>query len=689
MVCHIRQGSAERGVTLPFPFIYRKNFTKSQKEDNDRIRKRFFQKMFPVENGYNGQVVFAELRSYEKDGKERDYMKCTHYENQIRIKAGEWQNRNFDSRVNHYMTCNTMCSNRYKSEDLFSYKNYVLDLDIHENIDPEIRLRRINKAARIIQGSFCTEEIPLPNAIVFTGRGLQLWWCIQQMSYTCTKAYQAFGRYLAGKAKEILDDGFTDPSCRKYGVSGKAMINIDKDSLGGSGGLFRVPLTYNTRAESYGDLLFLHENRLNVIEYVGKFVYPDHDQWEVNGETKRQTPNPRGPVAGTGGFQAPYDGDGSRGQQYQSFAATNAVREKFLFQLLESRLQNGTYGKTGYRNTMVFALYNCIVHTMGEGKAMEHVARMNRMFPVPLTDQELSGCIGRKRYTFTTAYLLEFLAVTEEELQTFDFRQNSGKKKNPGTRPYHFSTVEQRMDACELARAGLNKTEIASRTGLHPMTVTRILADNGIQTKLEEKAKLRQGRDRKIRKAIRSGMQNKAIVEKYGVSPSVVSQVKRKMRKEDAAKAGKKKEKEEERKRRKEERERKKEKDRQELEARKQQVARMYREGQPVRAIQRETRFSYVAIWEILTGAGIADPIHLRNMVRVKNIRKQIRKLIREGAGFRAVREAFADTCLSKEWLGETYAELLSVHTRKLQAARRKDRIQRGVLAGNALPVFA
>ena len=73
---------------------------------------------------------------------------------------------------NYYITANSFkIPNSRQEKDLFSLHNIVIDIDVHNCINPFPELK---KAEKIISTHLQKINFPLPNSIHWTGRGLQL-----------------------------------------------------------------------------------------------------------------------------------------------------------------------------------------------------------------------------------------------------------------------------------------------------------------------------------------------------------------------------------------------------------------------------------------------------------------------------------------------------------------------------------
>lgn len=457
--------------------------TAAEKKQDDVKRMEFFRAAYPENDTYHGHIVFGKKKEWtDPSGCRHRTVSAVRYDDINHFSDGSFSFQ-FDGRTDYYMTPNSMCSNHPDRDSVFSFHALVMDLDLH-GWDPSAILPEVNDAAsRILDLSGFSGSFPQPNAMVFTGRGLQLWWFVEQMSYKMVCAYRMFGQFMKAKVADALKGKF------RVRLSPCAM-EVDQTSSGNISGYYRVPLTYNTAAGCYGGLLLLHKDRIDVPSFCRAYC-PKNDAPRF----KKSSPN------------APGD-----------YAAYNMARRNALFRLAESRIASGVWGKSGFRNDIIYAMYNCVVHTKGDDGALEDVHAMNRMFPCPMLDKELSStlCSSRREpYFFSGAYLLEFLGVTDEERKTCGFPSGGGNGRREKKNCFSHVSKEQKETVCRLCADGKTKAGISRETGISASTVGRILGAAGLKTQKEIQLD-------KARKMILRGASNERIQAKTGMSRSAV-----------------------------------------------------------------------------------------------------------------------------------------------------------------------
>lgn len=134
-------------------------------------------------------------------------------------------------------------------ENLYALQSIVLDIDCHaERYCKSLRTRRIDAMAYyLVHDAFDDYGLPEPNQIVFTGRGLQVWWNHESMSARSSlNTWKSIVRCFIEIAKKVIDaHSEDDPMESLRGLS------VDEQASLNPVGLFRIPGTYNSKARTY------------------------------------------------------------------------------------------------------------------------------------------------------------------------------------------------------------------------------------------------------------------------------------------------------------------------------------------------------------------------------------------------------------------------------------------------------
>ena len=132
----------------------------------------------------------------------------------------------------YYITANAFSGICRDYVSLFSLHNIVIDIDCHGDVSEADRSHVIHHILQKYRDYAYTADVDVPNTIVQTGRGLQMWWAIQPVSAKCEWAYRATADKLAAQTNRFLQ---TDPYTSKY------ISRIDAAPTNNLAGYFRLP----------------------------------------------------------------------------------------------------------------------------------------------------------------------------------------------------------------------------------------------------------------------------------------------------------------------------------------------------------------------------------------------------------------------------------------------------------------
>lgn len=156
------------------------------------------------------------------------------------------------ARRDYYITANTVTGANRLSVDLFSTNNIVIDVDCHDDRNPGDLPHLVESFIWLAgQDLWSDGIIPPPNSIVCTGRGVQFWWALKpnyaKSLFRYNTIKDTFMYHL-----EVLLETYSE----KFGG-----FSVDRGASVNPVGYFRLPMTYNTKAQCYGALEILHSER--------------------------------------------------------------------------------------------------------------------------------------------------------------------------------------------------------------------------------------------------------------------------------------------------------------------------------------------------------------------------------------------------------------------------------------------
>lgn len=353
------------------------------------------------------------------------------------------------TKLDYYITANTVKGTDRKREDLFGLQNIVIDVDWHSH-------RNASDLAQLFvwyakRDLWNTGVIPKPNSIVYTGRGVQLWWAIVPCYggkgydislYHHNKIKNTFMNHL-----EALIDRYSEELEEP---------DFDRGPSSNLVGYFRIPCTFNTKAGRYGSLEILHTERYDQRELT---LIPDL-------ETEDDTVEERGQV-----LMSDSDREVLRG--YSTLGARRIMRLIKLRSLRDSEIGSE---KRDYYN---FIVYNALRMSFDHEEAMIRLRLFNAGFKQPMSESELENCVGTAKkkggYKCGNAKLIEWLEITPDEQYTIGLfvvrkKPNASRDEVRSALKADRDIKIQRMKA-----DGVSQAEIARILGIGKNTVYRVL----------------------------------------------------------------------------------------------------------------------------------------------------------------------------------------------------------------------
>lgn len=372
-------------------------------------------------------------------------------------------------RLDYYITANTVSGVNRTVDGLFGLQNIVIDIDCHEMDKQSAAPFLIQKFIwRCERDLWSATELPRPNSIVYTGRGVQLWWAIEPCHASCRFYYDKIKTGLIDRFELLLNEYEED-------LEG---LQIDHAASNNPVGYFRLPGTYNTTAKRYGTFEVLSEKRYNTHELAG-YITPLP-------RTERRT-------------EAPKPSQSVPMQECDIIVLHNnySTGANRVMQLIKLRnLRNNEVGAET-RNNLCFSVYNALRMSYNHDEAMERVRAYNEGFKRPMTERELEHtiCSAKRKggYKYTNESLIELLDITPQEQDIIGLHPFNGTYK-----PWSHAKPNATRDAVRKARKddrndkiialhhkGVSQAQTARILGISRNTVARVLKEWSAQKDLE------------------------------------------------------------------------------------------------------------------------------------------------------------------------------------------------------------
>lgn len=336
----------------------------------------------------------------------------------------------------YYITANTMSAGTRDNSNIYALHNIVIDIDNHGGADPAKLQHQYNTITEYYRfkemdasGDF------IPNTIVFTGRGFQLWYAIEQVSYKRIDIYETLTGEIIKQVEQLLKD-HTDT------LEG---LELDAGASRNAAGLFRAPWSYNRKAGARAQFTILHDDYINTMEEAKRIRARDNTEKIINYKTALNSAD------------------------LQATKRTNSI-----IQLV--KLRQGK-GETIRRNNILFCI-SCIWGKVcrDDMEIMERVRYVNRLFTEPMTEKELNITMKTaliKRYSAKNRTIIEKLEITEQEQETINFYPGNNREQERAKKREEKASRDKQV--IKLYENGATQENIAAALNISRRTVCNIL----------------------------------------------------------------------------------------------------------------------------------------------------------------------------------------------------------------------
>ena len=353
-----------------------------------------------------------------------------------------------------YITANTLTRKDRKTENLFSLKNIVIDIDCHNSeLDDYDRNELLEDFLFRIKRDL---ELPPFNIIHFTGRGLQLWYCLEEIAGVWSFLYKDTVEKIIDILETLKEEY---PDFEQLNIDG-----ISKNLVG----FFRLFETYNTKT-----------GRRSIIEIQN---YEKYDLSELNQSIPRVKK-----FAQNTSLQASIQND---------YIAFNHKRIDFIKWLIAYR--NAPVGAE-MRDKLLLLFYNSCIRVMSREMAKAYTLKLNREFKIPLERTEnIFTYIDQKGFlNFKNETFCMFLELNEIERHKYMEQKGSHYTRDKMRR---LAKEERNRRILELHKAGKTHLDIAEILNISRKTVSTVIKANIKQlTSDEKKAKIIEYREKGLK----------------------------------------------------------------------------------------------------------------------------------------------------------------------------------------------
>lgn len=312
------------------------------------------------------------------------------------------------SKSDYYISANCTTTVKRQKTALFATQNLVIDIDCHhdliENQEKETLLEEF-----LIRFHEFPDLIPPPHSIVWTGRGLQLWWAIDPIHGKCLPFYNNVKKYFLHVIQYILEEYKLD------------LLTLDKSASLNPVGVFRLPGTNNPTARRKVRLERTAVKKPYVLQDLEKIMEANKQDFAfvpsptfTEKNSKQENKRLRNCLTEKDPFLSHYeDQDISLLSQLNSFTY---FRTKQLIQL---RYLRNSPKSLEQRNNFSLLMYSALRSSLPHAQAWERLLIFNQGFKEPLTNSALENVISTAKYKdgykFSNEKVVDFLQITPEE----------------------------------------------------------------------------------------------------------------------------------------------------------------------------------------------------------------------------------------------------------------------------------
>lgn len=459
----------------------------------------------------NGGYASYSLGSLTNDGRKKWRDNLTDSVEQLNIYRA-------DNRMdcNNYLSVSTFKNGKTRSEwNVKEVKRLYVDMDAHEN---PINYDEAKVLANyMLDNWFDEEELPEPNYIVFSGRGLQILFTLNGCDNVPEwKQYQSALLNICQKLLENL---------KNHSLSEASDVvvehNVSIDDLKDAARVMRVPDTTNQKQNVEAKLLYENEaNEYTLNELNTNYTAFSNDNLVTIEEKKKSKSKDKKKKVKSEPSErdvdmSRIDMDGKQVVDPNFLKIIKSTIKPRLYDLETLiRLRNEAGKNDGYRNNLI-AIYIPTLVSCGckNEDVIKEAHRVNSLFKKPLKKAEvndwLNSCLRKKEivtadgnkgvsrvyYRFYTNTIINKLQIAKEEQEKMQVLCSEALKKkrsrekqkdvqNANRREvYAKKTADKRKEKeernnriHELAGEGMSVRQIAKQLGVNASTVSRVLS---------------------------------------------------------------------------------------------------------------------------------------------------------------------------------------------------------------------
>lgn len=315
------------------------------------------------------------------------------------------------SKSDYYISANSTTSLKRKKEDLFALQNIVIDLDCHSDLFSTEEKNDMLETFLFRFKEF-DDLIPSPHSIVWTGRGLQLWWSLDAFHSKCQHLYHGIKDYFETVIDLVLEEYPSELS----------NLTLDLVASNNDVGLFRLPGSRNPKARREVFIERTEVKERYTLQYLLDVIEEHKEEldftplYQQNFSFKNLNKKLRNSLKENDPFAALYEPE-----DLKLLEGASSFTYFRIKQLLQLRFHRDNERGAEERNNYSLLVYSALRASFSHIEAWKRLQFFNKGFKQPMTEAELNNVISSAQYKdgykFRNRAVLKFLNITNEEQQ--------------------------------------------------------------------------------------------------------------------------------------------------------------------------------------------------------------------------------------------------------------------------------
>ena len=366
----------------------------------------------------------------------------------------------FDPTHHYYISANTFrAGGKRTTADLQSLNAIVADIDCHSGTIPAAhRNFRLDYLTHLLKHDLADDILPLPNIIVRSGRGLQVWWLLHPVAADedAVRRWKQAAASIANTLSHALSSGNFNLD-DMYTLRG---LDVDIHASTQPNGDYRLPGSTNPNTGTVVKAEVLSPERRSIHEFDSLPSLPAPTQ----APAARRTP--------------------AKNQNIVKWS------EHMLKQVESLRQCRGAIVGDELRNNFCF-VYLCLLKNLPttDEEIKQHLWKFNQGFVCPMSKAELRSSLTtpwKKHYRLSTARIIELLEINDTEAATI------GLKTDQSLPDLGAARRQRNEEIIRLAQQGAKVKDIAVQLSISENTVRKVIKTNKIPSRKELIVRLHQ-----------------------------------------------------------------------------------------------------------------------------------------------------------------------------------------------------